>query len=51
MLMANRKSTVDTHKRKRNPNTTLKIVFQSQENKRRWPMNKNKSKPINKMAV
>ena len=35
MVTAKQKSTIDTHsKRKRNPNTTLKIVIKSQENKR-----------------
>ena len=35
MATANQKSTIDIHKkRKRNSNTTLKIVIKSQENKR-----------------
>ena len=33
MVTTNQKSTIDihTHKRKRNPNTTLKLVIKSQE--------------------
>ena len=36
MITANQKSTIDkhTHKRKRNPNITLKLVIKSQENER-----------------
>ena len=34
MVTANQKSTMDTHTHKRNPNTTLKLVNKSQENKR-----------------
>ena len=57
MVTANRKSMIDryTHKkRKRDPNTTLKIVTKSQENKRRRggkKTYKNKSNTINKMAI
>ena len=34
MVIANQKYSRYTQKRKRNPNTTLKIVIKSQENKR-----------------
>ena len=35
MVTMNQKSIIDVHtKRKKNPKTTLKIVFKSQENKR-----------------
>ena len=52
MLSANQKSMIHTQVRKRNPNTTLKIVIKPQENKRRRKKtNKNKSKTINKMVV
>ena len=34
MVTANQKSVIYTQKRKRNPNTTLKIIIKSQENKR-----------------
>ena len=34
MVTANQKSTIDTHTKESNPNTTLKIVIKSQENKR-----------------
>ena len=36
MVTANQKSTTDTQKRKKNQNTTPKIVIKSQENKRGW---------------
>ena len=56
MGTTNQKSTIytDMHKRKSNPNTTLKIVIKSQENqarKGRKKTYKNKSKIINKMAI
>ena len=34
MVTANQKSTIHTQKRESNPNTTLKIVTKSQENRR-----------------
>ena len=34
MVTSNRKSAIDTHRRIRNPNTTLQLVIKSQENKK-----------------
>ena len=55
MVIANQKSTIDTHtKRKKNPNTTLKLVIKSQEKRKKEEGKetyKNKSETINKMAA
>ena len=55
MVTTNQKNTTDTHKkRKRNPNTTLKLANKSQEKKREKEEKntyKNKSKTINKRTI
>ena len=47
MVTANQKSTIDTHtKIERNPNTTLKIVIKSQEQKTKEEGRKRPTKTI-----